>query len=106
VSYVAELERVLADDGDRPMRLSDLAVAVRAVAEIASLIEQHHAKLVETVQFVNALQDRLLLVEELPASAPMGALIRLTKGTVAARQPVYVGNGPNQPLTKLLPVAL
>jgi hypothetical protein len=55
---------------------------------------------------LDALYDRLLLVDELPASAPFGALIRLTAGSVAARSLIYVGNGPGQPLTKLAPVAL
>jgi hypothetical protein len=47
-----------------------------------------------------------LIVDELPAAAPFGALIRLRTGTIADRLPVYIGNGPTQPLTKLTPSPL
>lgn len=52
---------------------------------------------------LDPIEKRLLLVDELPASAPMGALIRLTTGPAAGRVPLYLGNGPGQPLSKLVP---
>jgi hypothetical protein len=46
---------------------------------------------------------RAIVVTELPANAPLGALIRL-QGDVTGS--LYLGNGPNRPLSKLVPEPL
>ena len=45
-------------------------------------------------------------VADLPLNASPRQWFRVSSGTVAERTAVYVGNGPNQPLTKLTPAAL
>ncbi len=45
--------------------------------------------------------NRALVVDNLPANAPLGALIRLRGDATGA---LYLGNGPTRPVTKLLPV--
>lgn len=72
---------------------------LRVVAQAADVLRRHEQRL-------DAFSERLLLVDELPAAAPFGALLRLQQGTVAERLPLYLGNGPNQPLTKLTPVTV
>lgn len=72
---------------------------VRVLAQLADAARRHEARL-------DNLYERLILVDQLPADAPFGALLRLTTGGVAARTPIYVGNGPGQPLTKLTPTPL
>lgn len=119
-SYLDELEQELARRPGEPITAADLLKAVRAQAQafeeiiqhrgtlaqaLADIVE-HRDTLVETVGFVNALQDRLRIVDELPVEAPLGSLIRLRVGTVAQRAAVYTGNGPGQPLGKLMPVAV
>jgi hypothetical protein len=79
--------------------------AVKA-ADVLAVLEQMVERLERYERLFDALEARLLLVDALPADAPFGALIRLRKGTVAERLPLYLGNGAGQPLTKLLPVAL
>lgn len=91
MSYVAELVRELQREGDRPASLSDIA---RALGEVADRTE-------DTRRFLDALQDRLLIVDELPETAPFGALIR-RRGQAA----LFLGNGPSQPLSRLVPQAV
>lgn len=106
-SYVAELEQELSAQPTDPVTAADLLRAVRALAQAFEEIVKHRDTLAETVGFVNALQDRLLLVDALPLEAPFGALIRLKVGTVAQRATLYMGNGTGQPITKLpVPVAV
>ena len=76
-----------------------LAQTLRVLAQIAALFERHERRL-------DTLYERLLIVDELPDSAPFGALLRVRTGTVAQRATLYLGNGPNQPLTKLTPTQL
>ncbi len=45
--------------------------------------------------------NRAAVVDDLPANAPLGALIRLRGDATGA---LYLGNGPTRPVTKLLPV--
>jgi hypothetical protein len=87
---VAEL---LSDPHPSPARI------VRVLAQVAQTLRRHEQRL-------DAVYERFLIVDELPESAPFGALIRLRTGTLAQRTPVYVGNGAGQPLTKLVPTAL
>ena len=105
-SYLDELERDLAARPNEPTKVADLLRVVRAQAQAFEEIVKHRDTLAETVGFVNALQQRLLLVDELPADAPFGALIRLRTGTGAQRAALYLGNGPSQPISKLVPVAV
>lgn len=81
------------------MRRPTVAGVARVLAQVAELLGRHEKRL-------DLLYDRLLLVDELPASAPFGALIRLQQGTVAERSALYLGNGPGQPLSKLTPLPL
>lgn len=96
---------------------TDLLVLIRVLRTLMVRLEQGQALLQESRDAAgDAIRDlrgrlepieaRLLLLDELPDSAPFGALIRLTAGTVAERTPLYLGNGPNHPLTKLTPTAL
>ena len=62
------------------------------------------------VRVMSELRERLekldrrdVVVDELPEWAPLGTTIRLRKGTQAERIPLYLGNGPGQPLSKLVP---
>lgn len=105
-SYLDELRAELVARHDEPITGADLLQALRAVAQAFEEIEKHRGTLADTVGFVNALQDRLLLVDALPAEAPFGALLRLTVGGLAVRAPLYLGNGTGQPLSKLVPVAV
>jgi hypothetical protein len=105
---VSDLDAALEEiaRGTGPLTRAEIVQALRAVAQFADALERHRATLTETVKTVNALEQRLLLVDALPDSALFGALIRLTSGTFAARTPIYVGNGLGQPLTKIVPTSL
>lgn len=103
---LAALREELQRDPDEPVTNATLLRAFRTVFQLADLVERHRATLVDTVQTVNQLETRLLLVDELPASAPYGALIRLRTGTLAERASLYLGNGQNQPLSRLTPTPL
>lgn len=74
--------------------------------DLLPVLEQVAERFARYEKLFDALQARLLLVDELPAEAPFGALIRLRQGTVAQRTPLYMGNGPGQPLSKLTPTPL
>lgn len=104
--YLAELESTLAADPNAVIRADDLLRALRPVAQALEEVARHRDTLVETVAFVNQLQERLMIVDALPANAPLGSLLRLREGTVAQRLPLYLGNGPDQPITKLTPVVV
>lgn len=106
MSDLAELERDLLGHDSQVVTRADLLRVVRAQAQAFEEIVKHRDTLTETVQFVNQLQDRLLIVDDLPAEAPLGALIRRRNGTLGERATLYLGNGPNQPLSKLVPSPL
>lgn len=100
-SYLDELERELETRLNEPVSGADMLQALRALAQAFEEILQHRGTLAETVKFVNALQERLLIVDDLPTEAPLGALIRRRNGTLGERATLYLGNGVGQPLTKL-----
>jgi hypothetical protein len=78
---------------------------IRVLAQIADRLERYE-QLFDIVQ-ENAVRMTLVAtVADLPANAPPRQLFRVTSGTVAERTAIYVGNGPSQPLSKLVPVAL
>lgn len=90
---MSDLSDLLADASPDPRRI------VGVLAQVEEALRRHEKRL-------DTLYERLLLVDALPTEAPFGALMRLTTGGVAARTPVYVGNGPGQPLTKLTPTPI
>lgn len=90
---LVEVRQALQRGVVRPEDWSRLVLAVERVAE---RLARHENRL-------DNLSDRLLLVDELPANAPYGALLRLRAGTLADRAALYLGNGAGQPLTKLTP---
>lgn len=106
MSYLDELQAELTARGDKPVTGKDLLRALRPVAQALEESARNRGKITETVGFVNDLQARLFIVDALPADAPYGALIRLRAGTVAQRATLFLGNGPGQPLSKLVPVAV
>ncbi len=69
--------------------------------KLESLLEQrmdtHEQQITQDRQELN----RAAVVDVLPANAALGALIRLRGDQTGA---LYLGNGPNRPVTKLLPV--
>jgi hypothetical protein len=97
-------------DPQSPVRPEEFTALVRVVAQmqdaIGRAVDRNRDDLVDTVQFVNQLQERLQIVDVLPTSAPFGAIIRLNTGPAAGRIPLYIGNGDSQPLSKIIPVAL
>lgn len=99
---MSELENLMSGfsrRGSQPLTGDDM---VRVLQTLAQLAESARADR----QFIEALQARLQIVDELPADAPFGALIRRRTGTVGERATVYTGNGPGQPLARLVPTAL
>lgn len=104
MSELAELEAELTALGGRDVPAAMLLRAVRLVAQALEQIARHREELRDTVVKVNQFEERLLLVDALPPEAPFGALIRLRTGPAAGRAPLYLGNGPGQPLSKLVPV--
>ena len=94
MSDLQELQRDLVERGDQPVRAGDLLRFMRAFAQHADVVR-------ETVQTVKQYEERLLIVDELPDSAPFGALIR-RRGTAA----LFLGNGLDQPLSRLVPQAV
>lgn len=111
--YLTELNDALTGRDDEPVTGADLRRALIPIAQALdqlqrtnAALEEHRETLLDTVEFVNQLQERLMIVDALPANAPLGSLIRLRNGTVAQRLPLYLGNGPDQPITKLTPVVV
>ena len=84
MSYLDELEDSLRSE-DRPFS----PTLLRVMGELRERLEK--------------LDRRVIVVDELPQSAPLGTTIRLRKGTQAERVAIYWGNGPGQPLTKTVP---
>ena len=105
-SYLTELERELAARGSAPVTGNDLLRVLRPIAQALEEIGRHRETIKDTVQFVNVLQSRLMIVEELPPDAPFGSLIRRTTGTLGERATLYLGNGTGQPLSRLVPQPL
>lgn len=105
-SYLTELASELEQRGSRPVTTGDLIRALYAIDQAFEEIEKNRGAIADTVAFVNQLQERLVIVDELPLEAPLGALIRRRTGTVAQRAALYTGNGQGQPLARLVPVPL
>lgn len=99
MSDVSELAREFGSRGSTPATWADLARVLAALGQVGDASRS-------TRQFVNALEDRLMIVDDLPLEAPLGALIRRRNGTVAERATVYTGNGPGKPLARLVPTPL
>jgi hypothetical protein len=93
------LTREFVARGNQSVTVADLVRVLQATGQVVDQIAQHRV-------FIDALQERLLLVDALPLEAPFGALIRLRIGTVPQRATLYLGNGVGQPLSKLVPAAL
>lgn len=83
-----------------------LGVARRERARVERLVDNGRSALAALDDRLAPIEARLVVVDVLPAEAAYGALIRLRQGTVAERLPLYLGNGPGQPLTKLTPTAV
>lgn len=92
--YLGEIEDELSRMGTQPIRATDLAKVVRAIGSLAASIRNDR-------EFIDALEARLMIVDDLPLEAPFGALIR-RRGTAS----LYLGNGEGQPLSRLVPQAL
>lgn len=75
------------------------AIDAELIFDLLNAIRDFRARLVALEQQVN----RAAIVDQLPANAPFGTLIRLRGDATGA---LYQGNGQNQPLSKLLPVAI
>lgn len=112
-SYLTELATELERRGNAPVDTGDLIRALYAIAQAFEAIEKHRDTLTDTVQtvndnkaFIEALEARLMIVDTLPEDAPFGALIRRRNGTVGQRATLYTGNGPGEPLARLVPQAL
>lgn len=101
--YITELTARIEADPAAIVRAADLLQALRPVAQALEAIGRHRETLRETVQFVNELQSRLMIVDARPENAPLGALIRV-RGDLTGT--LYLGNGVARPLSKLLPVAV
>jgi hypothetical protein len=71
---------------------------IRVLAQIADRLERYEENAVRL--------DVVANVGDLPANAGPRQFFRVATGTVADRTALYVGNGPNLPLSKLVPVAL
>lgn len=79
-------------------RLGEVDAAGRAlVVRVAAVEDAQQMLLAVTV---------VATVADLPANAGPRDWYRVTTGTVAERTAVYIGNGPNLPLTKITPTAL
>lgn len=89
---MSDLEELVAEAGRGqpvdPQRL------VGVVARVRDILTRLDARLVP-------FEQRLLVVDDLPANAPFGALIR-----VRGQATLYLGNGPAQPLSRVVPQAL
>lgn len=99
-SELARLERkmdeyVNADErADRAQRRQDIETLQSWRAQAVAEFQEIHDVLDPIVQ-------RLTVVSTLPANAPFGSIIRKTGDAQ-----LYLGNGPSQPLSKLVPVPL
>ncbi len=100
-AYLIEVEQALDEaiiQGRRQPTFEDLRQVVRAVAQVREKLN----RMVDVDDDrLGLIESRLLIVDDLPTNAPFGAIIR-RRGEAT----VYLGNGPNQPLSKLTPVAL
>lgn len=105
-SPLQDLKQELAGRGNQEARVSDLLRLIGAVEQTFEEIGRHRDTLAETVAFVNALQERLMIVDDLPAEAPFGALIRRRNGTVGQKATLYTGNGTGEPLARIVPQPL
>lgn len=76
-----------------PAHLSRLAALVARAYDVVSRLSDR----------LDVYDNRLLLVDVLPDNAPLGALIRVRGDQTGT---LYLGNGQNRPLSKLVPVAL
>jgi hypothetical protein len=99
------------DEDDRIIRLRALYEETKASGEQAGAVD---AELIHDIivwirevrsrlSNLEAQQNRAALVDALPTNAPLGALIRLRGDATGA---LYLGNGPTQPLSKLVPTAV
>lgn len=77
-------------------RVADLETSTAAGAEQLQELTQRLAALEQQA-------NRALVVDQLPANAPLGTLIRLRGDLTGA---LYLGNGNTRALTKLLPAVL
>lgn len=112
-SYLDEIERELSSRGNQAVTVADLLLVLRATGQALDQIEQHRQALTNTVQtvnenkgFIEALEARLLIVDDLPEDAPFGALIRRRNGTVGQKATLYTGNGIGEPLARIVPQPL
>lgn len=69
----------------------DLPKALEPLVQVVSQIDDR----------LSRLEHGLLILDVLPAHAPFGALMRVRGDASGA---LYMGNGQNQPITKLVPV--
>lgn len=99
MSDLQDLYRDFVRRGNEPLRASDMARVLQSLGQLGESVRDDR-------QFIEALEDRLLIVDDLPTEAPFGALIRRRTGTVGERATVYTGNGPGQPLARLVPQPL
>jgi hypothetical protein len=101
----ADLERPGATAG--PQHLLRLLLLVERIHDVAhrfaALVDAGRDAVADLTGRLAPLEERLLLLDELPANAPLGALIRV-RGDLTGS--LYLGNGPTRPLTKLTPTLL
>lgn len=100
LGYLEELEQLL-ERPTSPERLAQLLY--RAVADLA----EWRRRVIDALDALDGrleiIEQRLLIVNALPAEAPFGALIRLRGDATGS---VYTGNGPGRPLGRLTPTSL
>lgn len=82
---------------------------------VHTLADRIDAQAARTDALADAVQDAaasMLILEivatvaDLPANAPVRRWYRVQSGTLAERAAIYVGNGPNLPLTKVTTTAI
>jgi hypothetical protein len=91
-SYLSDAEEILQQEARRGRTLPWYPVVAGALRALRRVLER-----------IDRIEERLLIVDELPESAPFGALIRVRGDLTGA---LYLGNGLTRPLSKLVPVAL
>ncbi len=74
---------------------------VRAYRVAAQSLDRLRREMDQRLDELERQTNRAAVVDDLPANAPLGALIRLRGDQTGA---LYLGNGPTRPVTKLLPV--
>lgn len=104
MSYLEELETLLKHDQPRLAEL--IRLLLRMLGELREWIGRAANRMQGLDDRLAPIEDRLLLVDQLPAEAPFGALIRLRTGTINERATLYLGNGTGQPLTRVVPQPL